>query len=67
MGVYVGDAAAPSHRRRGGWTMLVGESGDVVHVVSYVDRAGRDRRMYRLHIDGALMGEFKTPNELGSK
>lgn len=44
---------------------LRGPAGEVIDVIAYIDTAGRDRRVYRLHKGGVFIGEYKTPDELG--
>lgn len=48
-----------------GEVRLRGPNGEAVEVVAYVDKVGRDRKVYRLHQHGRYVGEFKTPEELG--
>lgn len=43
-----------------------GPHGEVVDVVTYRDTMQQDRRVYRLTRDGVLVGEYKTPWELGT-
>jgi len=53
-------------RVHAGEVRLRGQSGEVVDVISYRDKLGHDRRVYRLHQHGVFIGEYKTPEELGT-
>lgn len=48
-----------------GEVRIRGESGEVVEVVTYVDKMQQTRRVYRLIVRGVFVGEFKTAAELG--
>ena len=43
-----------------------GPNGEVVEVIRYVDKLGYDRKVYRLSRHGVFIGEYKTPEELGT-
>jgi hypothetical protein len=43
---------------------LRGESGEVVDLVTYVDKMQQTRRVYRLSRPGIFIGEYKTVEEL---
>jgi hypothetical protein len=44
---------------------MQGPNGVVVDVIRYRDKMQYDRRVYRLKQHGVLVGEYKTPEELG--
>lgn len=52
-------------RLHAGEMRLRGESGEVVDVITYVDKMQQTRRVYRLQRHGVFIGEYKTPEELG--
>jgi hypothetical protein len=50
-----------------GEVRMRGASGEVVDVITYVDKMQQTRRVYRLTVHGVFVGEFKTVEELGRK
>jgi hypothetical protein len=47
-----------------GEARMRGPNGEVVDVISYADKLGYLRRVYRLTRHGVFIGEYKTPEEL---